>query len=341
MEEFARKNADVSFVGVPELYQEYSTIHVLVMEYVDGFAVDDKETLLENGYDLKEVGSKLVDNYIKQVMDDGFFHADPHPGNVKIREGKIIWMDMGMMGRLSERDRELVGKAVRGVAANDAGIIQEAVLALGEFHDKPDQRSLYEGISALLSKYGTVDMGSIDVAEVMMNLMEVMKENKIIMPHGLTMLARGLTHMEGVLADISPEINMVEIASKHMAGNFFKDKNLKKELKNSGQSLYRSLHKAMDIPALMADALHGYMKGQTRVNLDLYAAPELERLLRRLIRNVVMGLWVMALLISSSIICTTDMKPKIWGIPALGAFGYIMAFAIVMYVFIKHIFSKK
>ena len=135
---------------------------------------------------------------------------------------------MGMMGRLSERDRELVGKAVRGVAANDAGIIQEAVLALGEFHDKPDQRSLYEGISALLSKYGTVDMGSIDVAEVMMNLMEVMKENKIIMPHGLTMLARGLTHMEGVLADISPEINMVEIASKHMAGNLFKDKNLKK-----------------------------------------------------------------------------------------------------------------
>ena len=134
---------------MPELYQEYSTIHVLVMEYVDGFAVDDKETLLENGYDLKEVGSKLVDNYIKQVMDDGFFHADPHPGNVKIREGKIIWMDMGMMGRLSERDRELVGKAVRGVAANDAGIIQEAVLALGEFHDKPDQRSLYVKIYIL------------------------------------------------------------------------------------------------------------------------------------------------------------------------------------------------
>lgn len=224
MEEFAERNQNVSFVGVPELYKEYSTIHVLVMEYVDGFAINDKDILKENGYDLREVGSKLVDNYIKQVMDDGFFHADPHPGNVKVRDGKIIWMDMGMMGRLSERDRELIGKAVSGVAANDAGIIQEAVLALGEFHDKPDQRSLYEGISDLLSKYGTVDMGSINVAEVMMNLMEVMKENKIIMPHGLTMLARGLTHMEGVLADICPEINMVEIASKHMAGNFLRIK---------------------------------------------------------------------------------------------------------------------
>ena len=92
---------------------------------------------------------------------------------------------------------------------------------------------------------------------------------------------------------------------------------------------------------LVNDILQGYLKGQTKINLDLHASHELERLLRRLVRNVVMGLWVMALLISSSIICTTNMTPKIWGIPALGAFGYLMAFGIVMYVFLKHIFSGK
>ena len=78
-------------------------------------------------------------------------------------------------------------------------MIQEAVMALGEFKEKPDQSVLYEDISELMSKYGSLDMGEIDVAEVMMDLMEVMKENKIRMPHGLTMLARGLTNMEGVL----------------------------------------------------------------------------------------------------------------------------------------------
>ena len=82
MEEFARRNKDVHFVGTPKLYQQYTTVHVLVMEYIDGCAVDDKERLKEEGYDLKEIGSKLVDNYIKQVMDVGFFHADPHSGNV-------------------------------------------------------------------------------------------------------------------------------------------------------------------------------------------------------------------------------------------------------------------
>ena len=112
------------------------------------------------------------------------------------------------------------------------------------------------------------------------------------------------------------------------------------EIKHAGKNLYRSMHKAVEVPGLAADALHGLMKGQTRVNLDLHASNDLAQLLRRLVRNVVMGLWVMALLISSSIICTTNMSPKICGIPAIGAIGYLFAFAIVMYVLIKHILSK-
>ena len=341
IEEFARRNADVVYVRTPKLYQEYTTMHVLVMEYIEGPAIDDKEKLLAGGYDLEEIGIKLIDNYIKQVMEDGFFHADPHPGNVKIQDGKIVWIDMGMMGRLTERDREQISNAVKGVAENDIGLIQEAVMALGEFRGKPDQSKLYEDINNLMAKYGTIDMGDIDIAEVMHDLMEVMKENKISMPHGLTMLARGLANMEGVLAEISPQINMVEIAAARMKESFLTKEQWKKEIKNDAKRLYRSLHKAMDIPSLAADILQGHMKGQTRVNLDLHTSDELSGLLRRLVRNIVMGLWVMALLISSSIICTTNMQPRLWGIPAIGAFGYLMAFAIVMYVFIKHIFSKK
>ena len=341
MEEFARRNVDVVYVRTPKLYQEYTTMHVLVMEYIEGPAIDDKEKLLAGGYDLEEIGIKLIDNYIKQVMEDGFFHADPHPGNVKIQDGKIVWIDMGMMGRLTERDKELIGKAIRGIAENDIGMIQDAVLALGEFRGEPDPSQLYKDIRGLMAKYGTADMGNIDVAEVLQDLMDVMKENKITMPHGLTMLARGLAHVEGVLADISPQINMVEIAASRLKSQFIQNHDWKKEAKSGAKSIYLSMRKAVDIPALVADLLDGYMKGQTRINLDLHAGEDLANLLRRVTRNVVMGLWVMALLISSSIICTTDMKPKILGIPALGAIGYLGASVIVLYVFIKHIFSRK
>ena len=341
MEEFADKNDDVVFVEVPRLYREYTTTQVLVMEYVNGFAIDDKANLLANGYDLNEVGTKFVDNFVKQVIDDGFFHADPHPGNVMVRGGKIVWMDMGMMGRLTDRDREFISRAVEGVALNDIGMIQDCVLAIGDFRGKPDQSQLYDDLQALMAKYGTADMGSIDIADLVKSLMETMKNNQIVMPHGLTLLARGLTHVEGILASISPDINMVQIASARIKDQFFQEENLKKEVKGSVRSIVRSLRRAIDIPSLAADILQRHMKGQTKVNLESHVSDDLSQLLRRLIRNIVMGLWVMALLISSSIICTTDMTPKILGIPALGALGYLIAFVIVMYVFLKHFFSRK
>lgn len=341
MEEFARNNKDIVFAATPCLYREYTTSCVLVMEYIDGYRIDDKENLQKDGYDLNEIGSKLVDNYIKQVIEDGFFHADPHPGNVHIRDGKIVWMDMGMMGRLSERDKKEIGKAVTGIALNDIGMIQDAVLAVGDFRGEPDTARLYKDIRMLIDKYGNQEMGQIDVAVFMQELMEIMKTNKIALPHGFTMLARGLTQMEGVLADIAPSINMVEIAAARLKEQVWQNFDWKSELKNTGKTLYKSAHRAITLPQQLARILEEYERGQTRINLDMHSSDQLSGLLHRLVRNIVMGLWVMALLISSSIVCTTDMKPRILGIPALGVLGYLFAVIIVLYTIVKHFISRK
>ena len=103
---------------------------------------------------------------------------------------------------------------------------------------------LYKDIRGLMAKYGMADMGSIDVAEVLQDLMDVMKENKITMPHGLTMLARGLAHVEGVLADISPQINMVEIAASRLKSQFIQNHDWKKEVKSGAKSIYLSMRKS-------------------------------------------------------------------------------------------------
>ena len=341
MEEFARNNKDIVFAATPCLYREYTTSCVIVMEYIDGYRIDDKENLQKDGYDLNEIGSKLVDNYIKQVIEDGFFHADPHPGNVHIRDGKIVWMDMGMMGRLSERDKKEIGKAVTGIALNDIGMIQDAVLAVGDFRGEPDTARLYKDIRMLIDKYGNQEMGQIDVAVFMQELMEIMKTNKIALPHGFTMLARGLTQMEGVLADIAPSINMVEIAAARLKEQMWQNFDWKSELKNTGKTLYKSAHRAITLPQQLAHIIEEYERGQTRINLDMHSSDQLSGLLHRLVRNIVMGLWVMALLISSSIVCTTDMKPRILGIPALGVLGYLFAVIIVLYTIVKHFISRK
>lgn len=341
IEEFAGNNRDVAFVATPKLYRKYTTSHVLVMEYIKGFNIDDKEGLLKDGYDLEEIGSKLIDNYIRQVIEDGFFHADPHPGNVRIRDGKIVWIDMGMMGRLSEHDKKELSNAVYGIAMNDIGMIEDAVLAIGDFRGEPDRAKLYKDIKIIINKYGSLDMGQVDVAEFIQELLEVMKNNRIVMPHGFTMLARGITQIEGVLADIAPDINMVGIASARIKQEMFKNFDLKGELKKAGKTAYKSAHRMAELPERMAQILEEYQRGQTRINLDMHASDELARLLHRLVRNIVMGLWVMALLISSSIVCTTDMTPKILGIPALGVMGYVFACIIVLYTIVKHFISRR
>lgn len=261
MEEFARLNKNVAFVTSPMLYREYTTTQVLVMEYIDGIGVDEKEKLLEAGYDLDEIGSKMADNYVKQIMEDGFFHADPHPGNMRIRDGKIVWIDMGMMGRFSQRDQVLLGKVIKGVATNDVSLIVEAVLSLGDFHDKPDQKLLYSDIGDWLTKYGNANFGGLNMGTLMQDLMDIMKENRVSMPHSLTMLVRGLTTIEGVIAEIAPDINVVQVAAARMSGNRFSTSNMKEELHIGAKEVWQALQKGIKIPSYISDLLRSYMHG--------------------------------------------------------------------------------
>ena len=340
MEEFTHNNQGIRYIRCPKLYHEYTTSRVLVMEYIGGCPVDDKETLLAEGYDLGEIGRKLVNNYVKQVMEDGFFHADPHPGNVKVLDGKIVWIDMGMMGRLTNRDRNLMARAVRAIAVGDIAVLESTILELGDVQGKINSGKLYGELRDLMDRYGNASMGSIDAVEFFKDVMEIMKNNSIKLPHGMTMLVRGLTQMQGVLLNISPDINMAEIAVGRFREEMLQNFDFKTEAAKAGRRIYKAAGRTLDIPPLVKIALEEYLKGQSRVNIELDATKKFSDLMRRLVRNVVMGLWVMALLIGSSIICTTDMKPKLLGIPALGFFGFLLAFAICMYVFIRHFFTR-
>ena len=341
MDEFSRNNASVQYVTTPKLYHEYSTGHVLVMEYIDGYSLDDVESLQNAGYDMDEIGTKFVNNFIKQVMDDGFFHADPHPGNVKIRDGKIVWIDMGMMGRLSEKDRRTMIKGIRGIALHDISMVENSVLEIGEFRGKPDRERLYQDLKKFIADYGTTSMGSLDVAAAIAGLVEIMKQNRISLPHGVSMLCRGLTHIQGVLAVISPDINMMQIAVNRYTEDFLKNINWKSELQKQARTVYRSVNKGAEIPGLVTDILKEHLEGQSVVNIDLHSSEDLTNVISAAIRNIVVGLCVAALLIASSVICTTDMTPKILGIPALGFAGYAFAMVVSIFLTVRYLWSKR
>ncbi|WP_242832993.1 MULTISPECIES: ABC1 kinase family protein [unclassified Butyrivibrio] len=338
--EFKKNNKDIRYVGCPDLYMEYTTDKVLVMEYIGGCAIDDVEYLVANGYDLEEIGKKFVNSFIKQVMDDGFFHADPHPGNVRIMDGKIIWLDMGMMGRLSDRDRRLMVRGVRSIAMHDIQATVNAVIDLGDVSGKPDRDKLYGEIKTFLDQYGSVAFGSLDISAALQSLMDIMKENGIALPHGMTMLCRGLAHVQGVLATISPDINMMQIATTKIMSDFMENLDLTEEMSKYGRAIYRAADRGIEIPVLLSQVMKEYLAGQSKVNININPSKEFDELIYSSIRNMVIGLGVAALLIASSVMCTTSMEPRVFGIPVLGAVGFSFAMVVSGFLILRNIGLK-
>ncbi|HBE80327.1 MAG TPA: ABC transporter, partial [Firmicutes bacterium] len=153
LEEFARLNSEINYIGCPKVEKSLTTSRVLVMESIEGIQIDDLDTLQERGYDMNEIGRKLAENYAKQVLNDAFFHADPHPGNIRVREGKIVWLDFGMMGRLSHRDQQLIKSVVNAILKNDAWELKNAILAIGDPKGKINHAALYTDIDEMLIRY--------------------------------------------------------------------------------------------------------------------------------------------------------------------------------------------
>ena len=307
------------------------------MEFIDGFSIDNKEKLLENGYDTGEIGTKLVENYLKQILDDGFFHADPHQGNIMIRDGKIVWIDMGMIGTLTSHDRTLLKDAVKAIVHKDNNEIIRAIIALGAVKGEFDYTHLYSDIDMLLDRYYSMDLGDINLGSMMQDAIQVISENHIVLPPGISMLARGLLTIEGVLTTISPETNAVQIAKQHVIRDVRQNHDIKKTLEHTAQSMYVSAEKALDIPALTTDLLNMTLRGQTRFNLDLTSSKSLMDQFGRIMNRLVVGIITAALLLASSLICTTNMQPQTLGIPTLGFIGYLAALVLgIILILVSH-----
>lgn len=208
----------IKYVYCPRVYDELTTKNVLVMEYIGGFEINDKAAIAENGYDMAEICTKFINNFIKQFAEDGFFHADPHPGNVRVWNGRIVWLDLGMMGRLSEQDRALITNCMRAIFSNDYMSFANTVLKLCEHDPELDKDAYYERMRAYLDKYRVVSMAEMSsTVDIFADLYRIARDFRIKVPRSLTMFWRALSIMEGTVSELDPDTDLSLIIGKHLA----------------------------------------------------------------------------------------------------------------------------
>lgn len=332
--------ADEEGVTSPVAYPQYSCESVLVMEFVQGTEISHTQALREQGIDVSALARRVCQSYVTQVLDDGFFHADPHPGNILVRDGEVVWIDLGMVGTLTVSERMLVGKVFTAVATDNAYLLKEAVMGLVHVLGPVDHGALLEALSRLLAEYSTAEMKEINVGTVLTEVIEVLRGQNMMMTSSVTMLARGFVTIEGVIAQVAPDISVIEIVSKHVIAQQADPKFLATQLIDLATTSAASAEALAKLPTQLSNTLEMLDRGQIKVNGDIEVSSRILATAYASVGRISLALLSAGLFLGSSILCTTAMQPQLLGVSLLGVLGYVGAFVLGAYTVFHILVSR-
>ena len=312
LEEFARLNKGVAFIDCPKVHTELCGEYVLVMEYIDGIPILATDRLRNAGYDLEEIGEKILDNYASQILDHGFFHADPHPGNLLVRSGKIVYIDLGIMGRLSPRDRAGFGNIIQAVGMESSSELKDALLSFAIAKDNSviDHTRFLADLDLLLNDYGSCDVADIDIGAFLNDILMLTRSCKVTLPSSITSVSRGIVTLEGTIAPFIPNQNVVSIINAHIQRSKNQGDELVQAMQDLALALRSSSHGALDAARYSGETLKMLTRGQLKMNMEVLGSEAPLSKLAKIINRLTIGIIIAGLFIGSSLLATTNMHPQ-------------------------------
>lgn len=322
IEKFSEYNREVAFVYTPLIVKELCSKKVLVMERIHGFKIDDIDKLRDEGYDTYDIGKKLALAIFKQVFEDGYFHADPHPGNLLIKENKICFLDFGLMGTLSTALKCALNDLVFAVAYHDVNKIISILMAIGIKKGYINRNKLYEDIDYIIASYMSTSLENIKISAMLQDIFQMANGNNIRLPKELTLLMRSMLIIEGVVAKISPEIKIIDIAIPYVKATnktkFLKDLNWNEVL----LQVYGFVRDSSQLPRKVMEMSDSIIKGRAKVQLEHKNLENSISEINKMINRLSFALLDASLIIGSSLVLSSNSGPKIYNVSIIGLLGF-------------------
>ena len=329
-------------VTCPTVIEELTTERIFTMTFVDGCSISKKDRLAEHGIDRMQAGRDILDSYLHQVFDVGIFHADPHQGNIMVSNGKVYWIDFGMIGQISETDMNALQELVIGLLGADGEAMTNSVLSIGITSAKTDRAKLKEDLEAFSSRYMNISsLNDIDFSEVLNEVGALAERHHVSLPGQYTMLARSFLTIEGVMEQLCPELNLFQQISDKMMERAKKSFSLEKEIKSLGRGVLDVSKKVSRIPQMIADTLSDIMKGRLKINLELTGYEELLRELDKKINDLILVIVGCVLFSGGCRLAQTEIRPLTpGGMPLIAAVILMIGLSLIIFA-LKRVFSKK
>lgn len=326
LQRFYDNFVDVPGVHIPRVYWQYTTSALLVMEYVDGVKVTDLAGLAELGVDRHTIARRGAEAFFKQVMIDGYFHGDPHPGNLLVEaDGTLALIDFGLVGRLERDEKEALADMFLGVVGQDVGKVVQALRRMGAIGVDTNLATLRVDLADLIDRHYGKRLGEIEMGSVLSSLLEVTQRHRLRLPTDFLLLGKAFVTMEGVARVLDPAFNVIEVAEP-FARELMEERYSPSRLAEKGaEATRRYMEVAARLPLALDQAMGKLAGGELEVVLR---HKEMDRMIQRLdvvSNRISFSLIIGALIVGSSIVIQAQVGPMFLGMPLIGVIGYVAA----------------
>lgn len=324
IERFSRNFQDDMTIYVPKVYRGYSTKKILTMEFIDGIKVSNIDAILDTGNDPKIIGSRSADLVLKQVFEHGFFHADPHPGNILVLNNNVIcFLDFGMMGICLPKYKEYLSNIIVGVVKKDSKIITKSLIKFSYIDNIKNIDELEYQISVLIEQYSYKSLKDLNIGDCLRQLIKLILEFKIKTAPDMYLLMKALITVEGVGRKLDPDFNAVEHIEP-FAKKILKERmNPLKLTKDIYLSMIEFAFFLRDFPSEMKAIFEQIKHGQLKLKFEHRGLEPMLKTHERISNRIAFAIVLASLIVGSSLIILSGIPPKWNNIPIIGILGFI------------------
>ena len=320
---FAGNFAKEPGVFFPTPHPQCCSQRVLTMDALHGISVSKKGLLEQSGFDLTDVARRGADLFLKMVFRDGFYHADPHPGNLMVLQDAVIGvLDCGMVGRVDEELREQVEDLLIAAIDKDADRLLDTVVPLGELPADFDRSRLRSDLVEFIEEYGTQSIDQFDLGGALNGMTAIIRQHHILLPSRVSLLVKMLVMLEGTAQQLNPDFNIVELLEPYRAEAIkrrLSPQRMLRKLQNSHRDWSRLVE---SLPGDVSDIVNRIRRGSFDVHLE-------HRKLGSIVNRLVLGLLASALFVGSASLLSNQVKPLVYDTSVPGAAGCLVAVILV------------
>ena len=329
---FANNFKDDKRIHVPVVYKELSNDHILTMEMIEGFKITDTENIIKIGKEPKKVARTGLDLYLTQFLKHGFFHADPHPGNIFIQKnGQIVFIDFGAMGRLYPNERELLINLIIYSLKKNVKKMIETIKELAIKFDVVDERKLERELYGLLEIVDENSLENMDVLLLFEKARKIFSDNQILLSEDIYLLVKGIGQIEGIGRHLDPTLNITKVMQPYMDKITKERMNPINIFKKGTEKLEIFSENWLTLPTDLKNILEKIQKNELKHKHEIIGFDKFQKTFEQLILAIIIS----SLFVGSSILALANIPPKIFGISGLGLLGFIIAGIMGINLFLK------